>query len=118
MMANAKELEDKIKEEKAKLGLLEERYAAEEDEHKATKLEYSISRKDEVIDKLINRQQALLDREDKDEEKEDPNDKDAEEEDIVCPECGSDLYEIEEGVYLCERCNEYYEEEEDEKTEK
>ena len=34
------------------------------------------------------------------------------EEDDVCPECGSDLYEIdEEGVYLCNECNEYYEEE-------
>jgi len=107
-MMNVDELEAKIADEKAKLALLEDRYAAEKDEHKATKLEYSISRKDEVIERLIDRQQTLLDREIKDGEKEDLNDKDAEEDDTVCPECGSDLFEVEEGVLFCEKCKDYY----------
>ena len=111
-MMNVQELEDKIKEEKAKLALLEDKYASVEDERKASKLEYSISRKDEVIERLIERQQVLLNREGEDEEKEDPKDKDAEEEDIVCLECGSDLLDLGEGIYYCENCGEYYEDEE------
>jgi len=110
-MMNVDELEAKIKEEKGKLAVLEDRYASEEDERKASKLEYSISRKDEVIERLVGRQQALLDREIKDGEKDNPKDKDVEEEDIVCLECGSDLLEVEDGVYFCEKCQEYYTEE-------
>ena len=113
-MMNVEELEKKISEEKAKLVKLEEAYEKEEDQNKVSKLEYSISRKEENIDKLIERQEVLLDRENKDEEKEKPKDKDAEEEDEdVCPECGGDLQLIgtdEEGidVYACEHCKELY----------
>lgn len=112
-MMDVQELEDRIKEEKAKLAGLEERYEKEEDEHKASKLEYAISRKDELIDGLIDRQQKLLDREQEDEEKEKPKDKNAEEEDEdVCSECGGDLVFVEhsdEGdIFECEKCKELF----------
>ena len=113
-MMNVEELEKKISEEKAKLVKLEEAYEKEEDEGKINKLQYSVSRIEENIDKLIDRQQALLDREAKDEEKPDAKDKIAEEEDEdVCSECGGDLILIgkdEEGidVYECISCGEMY----------
>ena len=31
-----------------------------------------------------------------------------EEDDTVCAECGEDLFEIEPGVYYCERCDQAY----------
>ena len=35
-----------------------------------------------------------------------------EKDELVCPECGGDVLEVEEGVYYCEDCKEYFEEEE------
>lgn len=32
-----------------------------------------------------------------------------EEDETVCPECGSDLYEVEEGVLWCDKCKQAYE---------
>ena len=29
--------------------------------------------------------------------------------DTVCPECGEELYEVEEGIRYCERCDQAYE---------
>ena len=114
-MMNVNELEIEIKKEKDALAKLEGLYEAEQDGNKQQKLEYKISRKEESIDKLTDRQQALLDKEAKDEEKEDPKDKNAEEdEDMdVCAECGSDLQLVgadENGVdiYECEKCHELY----------
>ena len=113
-MMNVEELEVEIKKEKDGLVKLEAAYEKEEDEGKSQKLEYKISRKEETIDKLIDRQQALLDREAKDEEKEKPKDKNVEEEDKdVCEECGSDLQligEDENGVEIfeCVSCGELY----------
>ena len=115
---NVKELEAKISEEKINLVKLEAAYEKEEDEAKLAKLEYRIARKDEAIVKLIDRQQVLLDRESadeaEDEAKEDPKDKDAEEEDDdVCESCGGDLQQVDvddEGVVIfeCVRCKELY----------
>lgn len=34
-----------------------------------------------------------------------------EEDELVCPECGGDVFEIEEGVYYCEECKKHFEEE-------
>lgn len=113
-MMNVDELEAEIKKEKDALVKLEVSYEAEQDEGKSQKLEYKISRKEETIDKLIERQQVLLDREAKDEEKDEPKDKDKEEEDKdVCESCGGDLVLIgqdENGVdvYECEKCKELY----------
>ena len=107
------ELEVEIKNVKAKVAELENRYAAEDNEQKANKLEYAISRQDDVLDKLIDRQQVLLDKEEKQAINPDNgNDKNAEEEDEdVCPVCGSDLYEDEEGILYCHKCKEWYEKE-------
>lgn len=113
-MMNVEEIEVKIKEEKAALVKLEEVYEKEEDGDKINKLQYSISRKEENIDKLIERQQSLLDREKEDEEKETPKDKDAEEEDEdVCPSCGADLNQIGEdengvAIFECPICHELF----------
>ena len=113
-MMNVEEIELEIKKEKDGLVKLEAAYEEEKDEGKSQKLEYKISRKEEMIDKLIDRQQALLDRETKDEEKKDPKDKNKEEEDEdVCSECGGDVILIgkdENGVdvYECEQCKELY----------
>ena len=112
-MMNVEELEGRIKEEKVKLAILNEKLEKAE-EGKTDKLEYQVSRQDEIIDKLIERQQNLLDKEVKDEEKDNPKDKNAEEEDLdVCEECGSDLQLIgtdENGVdiYECISCGELY----------
>ena len=110
-MMNVDELEQKIKEEKDALVKLEVLYEAEADEGKSQKLEYKISRKEEGIDKLEERQQVLLDRE----AKEDTKDKNAEEEDTdVCPECGGNLVYVgkdNEGitdVFECEQCKELF----------
>ena len=113
-MMNVEEIESEIKKEKEGLVKLEAAYEKEEDGAKAQKLEYKISRKEETIDKLIDRQQALLDREIKDEDKKDPKDKNAEEEDLdVCSECGGDLVMIDKDengvdIYECEQCHELF----------
>ena len=110
---NVEDLETRIKEEKASLVKLEQVYEKEEDESKISKLEYQISRKEESIDKLIDRQQKLIEREVEDEAKEDPKDKNAEEEDTdVCPACGGDLIQVgdEKGIpiFECTKCRELY----------
>ena len=103
------ELEAKIKVEKAKLATLEEMYENEPDENKQTKLEYRISRMDEAVNRLIDRQDALVDKENKEEANNGKDkDKDDEEDDTVCPTCGSDLYE--DGDFLfCDKCDEFFE---------
>lgn len=113
-MMNVDELEAEIKKEKDDILKLDAAYEKEEDAAKAQKLEYKISRKEETIDNLYSRQQTLLDREVKDEEKEKPKDKNAEEEDTdVCESCGGDLVLIgtdENGIdiFECEKCKELY----------
>lgn len=110
---NVKELEDKIVEEKLNLAKLDAAYEKEEDEAKLTKLEFSLVRKEEVINKLIERQQKLLEREERDAEKVNGKDKDAEEDDDVCPACGGDLMQVSEdpdgvAIFECVRCKELY----------
>ena len=115
---NVEELEVKIKEEKAKLVVLEEAYEKEENETKQTKLEFKISRKEEAINRLIDRQVALLDKENKEgeEDKSNKKDKNAEEEEDndVCSVCGGDLVYVgkdnegEVDIYECEQCGELY----------
>lgn len=113
-MMNVEEIEVRIKEKKAKLVKLEEAYEKEEDEGKINKLQYSISRIEENIETLIDRQQKLLEREAEDEAKEDPKDKDAEEEDTdVCESCGGDLVQVDEdengtAIFECVKCKELY----------
>ena len=106
---NYEELEAKIKIEKTKLATLEEMYENEPDENKQTKLEYRISRQDESLNRLIDRQDSLVDKENKEEANngKDKN-KDDEEDDTVCPICGSDLYEDGDFLY-CEKCDEFFE---------
>ena len=109
------EIEVKIKEEKAKLAILEEAYDKETEESKYQKIEFKIARKEEVIDKLIDRQQVLLDKEQTNAEK-DGKDKAAEEEEDldVCPGCGGDLVLVGKDdtgvtdIYECEKCGELY----------
>jgi len=87
---------------------LEDAYEGEEDERKAVVLDNKMSRTEKKLDKLIDRADALREKEGNEpEEKEE----DVEVDDTVCPECGSDLLEVEEGVYLCENCMDYYTEE-------
>ena len=123
-MMNVDELEEKIKKEKTNLATLEEVYEKETDETKATKLEYRISRKDEEIEKLIERQNSLLDKEAKDGENDNSKDKDKEEEEeedkYVCEECGGDLVVVSKDdkdmdILECEVCGELYLDEEEKK---
>ena len=111
---NVEDLEGKIKEEKAKLAILEEAYEKETEEGKYQKIEYKLDRKEEQINKLMDRQQVLIDREQTNTEK-NGKDKDAEEEDTdVCPSCGGDLMLVgkddtgETDVYECEKCGEMF----------
>lgn len=112
---NVEELEAKIKVGKEALAKLENLYEAEADEGKQTKLEFQISRKEEAVNRLIDRQDVLLDRENKeamgngkDKNVEEKEDKD------VCPECGGDLTYVgnddkdEVDVYRCEQCGELF----------
>lgn len=111
---NYEEMEAKIKEEKAKLAILEDAYEKETEEVKYQKIEYTIDRKQEAINRLIDRQDALIDKENKEEANNGKDkDKDDEEDETVCPTCGSDLYEDGDFLY-CEKCNEYFEVVEDE----
>lgn len=112
---NVKEIENEITEEKKKLGKLEEAYEKEADETKIRKMERKLFNKEDTINKLIERQQTLLDKEDKEavEDKADKKDKNAEEEDEdVCSECGGDLVFVEMtdegGIFECEACHELY----------
>ena len=109
---NVEELEGKIKEGKTALDVLEKKYETEEDEKKQAKLEFSISRKEEQINRLIDRQDALSDKENKEDE---GKDKDVDEKDEdVCSECGGDLVLVgkddkgEVDIYECEKCRELF----------
>ena len=96
-----------IRETEKRLLSLEDAYEGEEDERKAVVLDNRMSRTEVKLNKLIDRADALREKEGNEpEEKEN-----VEEDDTVCPECGSDLLEVEEGVYLCEKCMDYYTEE-------
>lgn len=114
---NVEELEVKIKEGREALVKLEDTYEKEEDANKLMKLEYRISRKEEQINRHIDRQNELLDKEALDgmndndknaEEKEDKKDED------LCPECGGDLVLVgkdgtgETDIYECEKCKELF----------
>ena len=116
---NVEELEAKIKEEKTKLATLEESYERETDEGKQTKLEFKISRKEESINRLIDRQDVLLDKETDEGSKDSGKDKDEEEgkdkkDEDVCSECGGDLILVgkddkgEVDIYKCEQCGELF----------
>lgn len=106
---NFDELESKIKEEKAKLAILEDAYEKEAEEVKYQKIEYSIDRKQEAINRLIDRQDSLVDKENKKEAKNGKDkEKDDEVDDTICPVCGSDLYE-DGDLLFCEKCEEWYE---------
>ena len=114
-MLNVEEIEVEIKKEKDALVKLEEEFENEEEDAALYKLKYKITQRNKVVDKLTDRQQALLDREAKDAEKKDPKDKNKEEEDTdVCPECGGDLILVGKDdsgitdVYECEQCRELY----------
>ena len=112
-MMNVEEIEVKIKEEKANLAKLEQNYEKEEDESKITKLEFSMMRKEEAIEKLIDRQQKLLEREERDAEKDNGKDKNAEEDEDICPECGGNLMQVGEdsddiAIFECEKCGELF----------
>lgn len=113
MKMDYEELEARIKEEKTRLATLEEMYDHEEDENRASKLEYRISRQDEKLNRLIDRQDAIADKEEEDEQEDEPKDKNMDD-DSVCPVCGSDLYDEGDGIFVCEKCNEFYEMEEEE----
>ena len=114
---NVKGLEDLISTEKTLLATLEESYERETDENKQTKLEYKISRKEESINRLIDRQNVLLDREDNEGSKDNGKDKNEEEDkkdEDVCSECGGnlELVGMDEktgvGIFRCEQCEELF----------
>ena len=108
------ELKADIKETEARLLKLEDAYEGEEDERKAVVLDNRMSRTEAKLSKLIDKADALREKEGNEpEEKEEKEE--IEDEDIVCGICGSDLYEVEgeEGVLWCEKCNEYWEEEDE-----
>jgi Zn-finger nucleic acid-binding protein len=113
-MMNVDELEVEIKKGKEALISLEALYEKEEDEKKVQKLEFKMCAKEEAVNKLIERQQKLLDKEALEAEKDAGKDKNEEEEDLdVCPECGADLVLVgkdDNGVdiYECEKCKELY----------
>ena len=113
---NVEELEEKIMKEKTNLATLEESYERETDGNKQAKLEFKISRMEEAINRLIDRQDVLLNKENKEGEKDNSKDKNADEKEKedVCPECGGDLVLVgkddkgEADIYQCEKCGELY----------
>ena len=114
---NVDELEDKIKKEKTDLATLEESYERETDENKQTKLEYKISRKEESINRWIDRQNVLLDRESNEGSKDngkDKNEEDDKKDEDVCEACGGDLELVGKDeksgvdIYRCEQCEELF----------
>ena len=113
-MANVNELEAKIKVEKTKLATLEESYEKETDEAKQVKLEYQIARKDESVNRLIDRQNALLDKEETAGKEDKDEDKEEKEDEEVCSECGGDLIFVgkdektQKDIYECELCGSLY----------
>lgn len=111
---NADEFEVRIKEETGKLAKLEGDLEKEEDEAKSFKLDNKVTRQVEVINRLVDRQNTLLDREAEHVLKDNGKDKNAEEEDEdVCEACGGDLNQVGEdpdgvAIFECEKCGELY----------
>lgn len=105
-----------IAEEESRVMSLERQYESEEDGHKAELLWRKMERAQSRLDKLIDEADALRAKKDKEKEEigmhvEDPSRDKPDEDEDVCPECGSDLLELEDGVLYCEECKEYYERE-------
>lgn len=82
---------------------LEREYEVEEDGHKAELLWRKMERAQSRLDKLIDEADALRSKS--------KEGKAQKEDEDVCPLCGSDLLELEDGMLYCESCEEYYERE-------
>jgi methyl coenzyme M reductase alpha subunit len=91
---------------------LERKYENEPDEKKSEVIWRRAERTEARLDKLIDKADAMREKEEvkekpKEETKEDLED--SEEDEDVCPDCGGDLIEEEDGMLFCEKCHEYYE---------
>ena len=106
------ELEAEAKGILAQIATLESDFEKEEDESKLIRLDSRIERLDARKEKLYDRMDKISDAEAAEGDKEEKVKEDVD--DTVCPECGSDLIEEEDGVLYCEKCGEYYEVTEDE----
>jgi uncharacterized protein YbaR (Trm112 family) len=93
---------------------LETNYEDEEDERKAEVIWRRAERTEARLDKLIDKADAIREKESLKESKEEDL-KESKEEDSedfdeeVCPDCGGDLFEEEDGALYCEQCREWYE---------
>ena len=116
-MKKLEEILDEIKNMDETLRDLEKRYEAEEDERKGEVIWKRAERTQARLDKLIDKADALREKEEA-KPPEDVKDKEeaSEEEEVdeeVCPDCGGDLIEEEDGTLFCESCREYYERKEE-----
>jgi hypothetical protein len=118
-MKKLEEVLEDIKKMDELLRDLERKYENEEDERKGEVILRRAERTEKHLDKLIDKADAMRENEnnevdkktgEKFKKKEDSEKEEEEEEDEdICPSCGADLYEEEDGTLFCEKCNEYYE---------
>ena len=112
-MKKLEEILEEIKNMDELLQDLEKKYEEEPDERKAENILTRKERTEARLDKLIDKADALREKEEA-KPSEDVKDKEEvpeeeEEDEEVCPSCGADLYEEEDGTLYCESCHEYYE---------
>jgi uncharacterized protein YbaR (Trm112 family) len=111
-MKKLEEILEEIKKMDELLRDLEKRYEDEADERKAEVIWKRAERTEARLDKLIDKADAIREKEDVKEDpekakKEDPEE-DPEEDEVVCPDCGGDLIEEEDGTLYCEQCREWF----------
>jgi uncharacterized protein YbaR (Trm112 family) len=111
-MKKLEEVLEDIKKMDELLRDLERKYENEEDEKKSEVIWKRAERTEARLDKLIDKADILREKEEaKEETKEDLED--SEEDEDVCPDCGGDLIEEEDGGLYCDACKEWYERKDD-----
>jgi DNA repair exonuclease SbcCD ATPase subunit len=118
-MKTLEELLEEIKKMDELLQDLERRYEEEPDEKKSEVIWRRVERTEARLDKLIDKADVMREKGAEREErkakkefikdKEDKQEEDSEDDEDVCPDCGGDLIEEEDGGLYCESCHEYYE---------
>jgi light-regulated signal transduction histidine kinase (bacteriophytochrome) len=114
-MKKLEDLLEEIKKMDELLKDLERRYEDEADEKKSEVIWRRAERTEARLDKLIDKADAIREKEEtkepekKADEKVEEEDSEEDLDEDVCPSCGGDLIEEEDGMLFCEACYEYYE---------